>query len=156
MIIPRHGVWILVSLLISFLLYFLFRELVFVCGRYPVYVKYAIDYAPFIEEIFKLEAIIFSPECGVFYTTIFSVNELFMYLSLAHNKLPFSYIFPVRIICISLHYALLALQLYGFKKYQETKDSFWVVVAFIVAVFIHLLWNNGLGFWFISCLGLSL
>lgn len=153
MIIPRDGYWIFFSLGISFIIYYLFLEVnlftVSIAGSFATYAKFI---SPIKEELFRFLAIFYSIECGIFFTTIFSLNEMINYLNHpSFSKIPLWQGIIIRGICAGVHFFLLLIQINGFKRYQNgDREGFLICLLF--AILFHHSWNNGLGNLFINVL----
>lgn len=146
MILPEKGLWIYVSLFFALLLFYLFNDINISVCKVTNRFQHMIYFAPYVEELFRLEAILFSPACGLFYTTIFSFNEMMHYLMTPQLKIiPISKLIVIRFICVFLHYILFMIQLYGFRTYMKTKNSIYLLIFTMLAITTHLNWNAGGG-----------
>ena len=103
--------------------------------------------AAFVEETFKTLALIWSAGFATAFTVIFASLEMINYCIVVvrkANELPIDYMI-FRMICISVHLITLLVQVYFFQLYQKKKDGTYWLIGYLLAIFIHLLWNQGLG-----------
>ena len=103
--------------------------------------------AAFVEEIMRCLALIISSTFAIVFTIIFASVEMISYVNgayRAHGSLPMDYLI-FRMLCINVHLLCLLAQLYGFKLYRKYNNGTYWAIGFLSAVFIHLIWNQGVG-----------
>jgi len=104
---------------------------------------------PLIEELSKLAAIIYSFHFAIIYTLVFSIIEFFYYVNMIIN-ITGSFIiedFLMRTFCVISHFIFLWIQIIGFKLFYKTNQKMYIIISFINAWALHVLWNgflNGL------------
>ena len=103
--------------------------------------------AAFTEETFKTLAIIIGVYFSIIFTLTLAIIEMFNYFIVVlrqSNELPISFM-VFRMFCVAVHLTTLLIQLYFFQLYQERKEGAYWAVGYLFAVFLHLVWNKGLG-----------
>ena len=151
MVIPYGKYWTFFSLGISVILYYLFMEVHVItaplAGSFSNYSKFV---SPIQEELFRFLSIFYSIECSIYFTLLFSLNEMLNYLSHpSFLKIPLWKGLIIRGSCVGVHFFLLLIQINGFKRYQNgDREGFLICLLF--AILFHHSWNNGLGTLFLN------
>jgi len=102
---------------------------------------------PLIEEASKLLALTYSFGFAIIYTLVFAIIEFIHYINIItgqHGTLPDEYLI-IRSLCMGLHFIYLGIQIMGFKLYYKTGWKGCVIISFITAWVLHMLWNGFIG-----------
>jgi hypothetical protein len=100
---------------------------------------------PFFEELSKYIGLSISGLCGVYWVSIFGIEEALSFIFKYHSKVGWSQIIVIRFVALVFHFVLLWLQYYGFKTYRKTGKFRYTIIYFTMAVGFHYLWNMGGG-----------
>lgn len=96
--------------------------------------------APFIEEAARFLSIAFGGFTYYFFTPFMALTEFFMYVFRTPN-LTHQYI-TLRVICVGVHFLCFFVQYRWYKKYLETNDFGFAILAYLSGVLVHLSYNT--------------
>jgi len=105
--------------------------------------------AAFVEETVRCLAILIGSTFAIAFTIVFASLEMISYVNGAINakgSLPIDYM-VFRMLCINVHLLCLLAQLYGFQLYRKYNNGTYWAIGYLSAVFFHLIWNQGLGYY---------
>jgi len=94
---------------------------------------------PMNEEMFRLLSIFIGSPMLWMFTTVLSLVEFFCYIIEFGHKLSFIFI---RALCVISHFVFLSAQLSGWHLYKKSGRRRYIVLGYITAVFLHVLWNT--------------
>lgn len=99
--------------------------------------------APLNEETFRFISVIKGKPLNFIFTLFLAVFEFIIYMNMITKQAGYLQIdmLLVRFWCVSLHFILLSIQLYGFHLYRKKKKKLYLVAGFVFAVALHYTWN---------------
>jgi len=102
--------------------------------------------APIVEEAFKFLAVLLSVPLAIIFTLVFAVGEANNYITFAiNNNFDEPTFYIMRGICVGFHFVTLWCQIFCVKMYYKYDVWIYLLLAYIVAVFLHLEWNTVVG-----------
>ena len=104
--------------------------------------------SPFIEEASKFFVLyFFGITAAITYTATFAIIEFSNYMHFMAQQ--FGYLdiamITMRAICIGVHFIYLFIQMGGFHLYQEKNLARYIILGYVAAVMLHIMWNSGVG-----------
>lgn len=144
-----------ISLFICFPILFTFF-VSFVASTLVSYLTNHILIFPIIEETAKLIALLISTPVAIVFTLYFSFTEFFYYLYRIEDQIGSIsvYFVKTRFVCVILHSICLYIQYLGVRSFRETGNRYYVAYGFILAIYLHYLWNAGGGIYIVNLLNL--
>ena len=98
---------------------------------------------PLVEELSKLLALTFSFHFAIVYTLVFAIMEFIHYI-IMFDSVDNEFLL-IRFFCMVSHFIYLGIQIIGFKLYYKTDWKGYVIISFLSAWVLHVLWNGILG-----------
>lgn len=104
--------------------------------------------SPIIEEASKFFVLyFFGITAAITYTATFAILEFSNYIHYMASQ--FGYLdgamITMRVICIGVHFTYLFVQIGGFYIYKEKNLARYIILGYIAAVMLHIMWNSGVG-----------
>ena len=96
---------------------------------------------PMNEEIFRALSIFLGSPMKLMFTAVLSICEFFIYIFLYQGLQNLSFIF-IRVLCVISHFVFLSAQLSGWYLYKKSGKRRYIVLGYIAAVFLHIIWNQ--------------